>query len=227
MSLARAKPDAPVFRETCYRCFRPAGFCYCGLIQKIETRVTFVILIHPIEVKRPIATGRMAHLCLQDSRLIPGEDFAQNEAVNGILQDPGNHCLLLYPGTDAIDISNPSRIPRAALFPENKKTVVFVVDGTWKTAKKTVARSVNLRKLPTVCFTPKSPSRFRVRKQPAPGCYSTIEAIHHVLDLLCESGERGQSPRPHDSLLAVFDRMVERQLEFNAGRGRSNPKDDI
>lgn len=218
MTVKRAVPDAPTFRETCYRCFRPVGFCYCRHVQKIETGITFVILIHPIEVKRPIATGRMAHLCLANSLLIAGEDFTANAAVNRIIGDPGNHCLLLYPGADAIDISEPSPEHRLAIFPADKKTVVFVVDGTWHTAKKTVARSENLKKLPTICFTPKSPSRFRVRKQPAPGCYSTIEAIHHTLDLLSESGRIAGRSEAHDLLIAVFDRMVERQLEFNQGR---------
>lgn len=209
----------PSFRQICINCFRPSTFCYCPIGAKIDTRITFAILIHPIEVKRRIATGRMAHLCLANSLLIKGEDFSDDERVNSLINDPQNHCLMLYPGNNAIDLSDPNAPSLdERVFPDRKKTVLFVIDGTWRTARKTVRLSQNLRKLPTICFTPKSPSRFRVRRQPAPGCYSTIEAIHHILDLLWEPQNEDSRVPPHDLLLATFDRMVAQQLKFTEGR---------
>src|SRR5947207_2302531 len=92
-------------RENCLTCRRPLGHCYCARIRKIHTPVKFVILIHHIEVRRKIATGRMAHLCLADSVLIPGSDYTQDVQVNAILADPDNHCVLLYPGKGALNLS--------------------------------------------------------------------------------------------------------------------------
>jgi DTW domain-containing protein YfiP len=158
----------------------------------------------------------MAHLCLGNSLLIEGEDFSENGPVNALLADPTIHPIILYPGPDATDLSVLSGAERRTLFPQDKIPVVFVIDGTWNSARKTMYRSQNLNKLPSIRFTPPSPSRIRVRHQPAGHCYTTIEAIHHVIDLL-EPPE--MSSRPHDNLLEVLDHMVGLQLKF-AGEGK-------
>ena len=159
----------------------------------------------------------MAHLCLSNSLLIRGNDFTQNAQVNQIIDDPKNHCLLLYPTANSIDISNRKVIQenRQLLFPENKNVVLFVIDGTWSTAKKTLRLSVNLKKLQAIHFSPEKPSHFRVRKQPRPQCYSTIESIHHVIELFDASSQKSAPiNRPQDVLLTVFSHMVEQQIGF-------------
>jgi len=40
----------------------------------------------------------MAHLTIENSLLIPGTDFDENEEVNRLIADPENHCVVLYPG---------------------------------------------------------------------------------------------------------------------------------
>ncbi len=212
------KPDSinRTYRQSCQKCLRPLSCCYCHLIEKIDAKIQFVILIHPLEAQRKIATGRMAHLCLSDSLLIKGKDFTQHETVNQLIQNPNHHCLLLYPGPEAIDLSKVIDFGANPLvFPVNKKPVIFVIDGTWCTAKKTFRLSANLRKLPRVCFTPEMPSQFRIRRQPAPNCYSTIEAIHYILERLAGPKENPLRHRPHDGLMKVFTHMVEQQISFN------------
>lgn len=173
----------------------------------------FVILIHPIEVKRRrIVTGRMAHLSLKNSRLFMGQLFNDHPEVNALIQDPNRHPVLLYPGAKAANLSTMSHEGRAQLTPPGRRLTLFVIDGTWATAKKTVNQSPNLNQLPRVCFTPTTPSEFRVRKQPRPECYSTIEAIHHTIELLAPA--LGRPPKEHDRLKELFRKMVDRQLEL-------------
>ena len=100
------------------------------------------------------------------------------------------------------------------LFPTNKKLRIFVIDGTWATARKMIRQSENLKTLPRICFSPTKPSNFRVRKQPDDNCYSTIEAIHHTIELIGDTQGFAVQDRTHDRLLNVFDYMVERQLHF-------------
>lgn len=173
----------------------------------------FVILIHPIERKRRIATGRMTHLCLADSDLIEGEDFSLDSRVNSILSDSAYHPVMLYPGVGSLDVSLLGARERASQFPSGKKLAVFVIDGTWHTARKMV-RSSNLVGLQRICFTPSAPSNFRVRKQPREGCVSTIEAVHETIELLGGAYGFDVSSRAHDNLLSVFDSLVETQLKF-------------
>lgn len=170
--------------------------------------------MHPIERRRRIATGRMSFLSLIDSELIVGQEFSENSQLEAILKNPGYNCIVLCPGINAVDISDGTAAEKKSLFVEGKKTVIIVIDGTWGTAKKMLNRSPNLKKLQRICFTPSQPSRFRVRKQPRPEYYSTIEAIHHTIELIGEQAGFDTSASVHDSLLNVFDKMVERQLEF-------------
>jgi DTW domain-containing protein YfiP len=175
----------------------------------------FVILIHPLEFRRKIATGRMAHLGLKNSLLVQGTDFTDSVIVNQLIQKPENHCSVLYPGADSVNISFSScRDKNTAERDHDKNQVIFVIDGTWATARKTMRLSQNLQKLPKICFIPKNPSQFRIRKQPAASCYSTIEAIHHVIELVEYADHKADMPRPHDQLLVPFLHMVEQQLKF-------------
>lgn len=206
--------ELPQYRNLCLTCRQPQFSCFCSFVQKFDPKIKFMILIHPIEFKRRIATGRMSHLCLQDSELIIGQNYSENESVNQVLKDPHNHCMILYPGRTSTNLTSMSLAERQELFPKNKKLVIFVIDGTWATAGKMVYQSKNLFLLPRFCFTPPAPSNFRVRKQPAPGCYSTVEAIHHTLELLGPSQGLDLSLKHQDRLLFVFDKMVEKQLEF-------------
>ena len=75
--------------------------------------------------------------------------------------------------------------------------------------------SPSLSDLPRLSFDPPGLSRFRIRKQPADICLSTLEAVHHLIDLF-------EPPtRPHDHLLEIFDRMVERQIDYQNRLGSS------
>ncbi|MFN7904338.1 MAG: tRNA-uridine aminocarboxypropyltransferase, partial [Pseudobdellovibrionaceae bacterium] len=155
-----------------------------------------------------------SHLILENSELISGQNYSENSEVNKILNDENYYSVMLYPGRQSIDLTPLNTEDRQVLFPQNKQLAVFVIDGTWATARKMVSQSMNLASLPRICFTPPRPSQFRVRKQPHPLCYSTIEAIHHTIELIGDSQTFSVMSREHDKLLKVFDFMVERQLFF-------------
>jgi DTW domain-containing protein len=210
----------PKTRGSCFTCFQPEICCYCASVKPFDAKIEFVILIHPIEVRRRIATGRMSHLCLEGSKLIRGENYSDRPEVNRLVNDPLRHCVILYPGTNSANLSQLNSEERADLFPNDKTLTIFVIDGTWNTARKMV-RSTNLQRLPRICFSPSTPSRFRVRKQPQEGCYSTIEAIHQTIELVGEGRGFATAERRHDSLLEVFDVMVERQLAYIRELGAS------
>lgn len=215
--------EAPKYRTLCTTCIQPQFGCYCAQVQAFDSKINFVVLIHPIEVKRRIATGRMSHLTLKGSHLIQGQDYTQDQYVNDLINDPEYHSVILYPGQNSKNVSPLNTEEKIALFPQGKKIRIFVIDGTWATARKMVRLSENLKQLPKICFTPAKPSNFRVRKQPGVECYSTIEAIHHTIELLGDSQGFNTATREHDNLLNVFDYMVERQLEF-IRESNANPK---
>ena len=209
-------------RGLCTVCMQPEFGCYCRHIEKFDPEIKFVILIHPIEMKRRIATGRMSWLCLKNSELLVGQDYTNNERINQLLADPQYRPLVLYPGAQSLNLTSAPAEARAAL--SNGRTpLIFVVDGTWATARKQMRLSENLKTLQRICFTPPGPSQFRVRKQPHKDCYSTIEAVHHCIELLGDTVGFDLAGGKHNNLLYVFNKMVERQLEF-LREAYDNPK---
>jgi DTW domain-containing protein YfiP len=204
----------PKHRSMCKTCCQPDFSCFCSQIKPFDPKINFVVLIHPIEVRRRIATGRMSHLILKDSYLIKGQDYSDNKLVNDLINDSEYHSVVLYPGVNSKNLSLMFNKEKENLFPQNKKLRIFVIDGTWATARKMIFQSKNLKSLPRVCFSPTKASNFRVRKQPNPNCYSTIEAIHHTIELIGETRGFSIKARSHDQLIQAFDFMVEKQLTF-------------
>jgi hypothetical protein len=92
---------------------------------------------------------------------------------------------------------------------------LFVIDGTWWQSAKILKKNPALMRLPRYGLSPTAPSRYRIRREPAPHCVSTIEAITFAIMALegAESDAR--------AALAPFDTMVEQQLKFaNESRAR-------
>jgi DTW domain-containing protein YfiP len=69
-------------------------------------------------------------------------------------------------------------------------------------------------------FSNAAPSRYRIKRQPEPGCLSTLEATHELLLALDRSGlDHYTQP---EQLLDLFQRMQDLQIRRtaeNAGRG--------
>ena len=198
-------------RDYCFTCLRTPENCYCEHVRRFDPKIRFVILLHSRENQKHIATGRLAHLCVERSEVILGYDNSREDRVNELLVEPGTLKAILYPGETSINLSVLTPIARATLFPPEKELVLFVVDGTWTTARKTMSNCENLRALPRLSFDVPAPSRIRLRQQPAPHCITTAEAIHHTIELLGSARGFDTGSRVHDALLASQEAMVSKQ----------------
>lgn len=196
----------------CYRCYWPARHCWCASITPMPTRTKFVFLMHPYEHKRVKAnTGRLTHLCLQDSELHLGIGFDDHEAVQALINDPGNFPVLLYPGRDAHDVSR-GGLPVANL--ADRRLVVFLLDATWRLVRPMFRTSLSLQRLPRIMFSNAAPSRYVIKRQPEPGCLSTLEATHELLLALDRSGLEAYTQPAQ--LLDLFQRMQDFQIRCTA-----------
>ncbi|HEY4184455.1 MAG TPA: tRNA-uridine aminocarboxypropyltransferase, partial [Polyangia bacterium] len=187
-------------RPTCERCRRPTQVCYCAHVHELPTRTRVVLLQHPRERHVAVGTARMAHLVLSNSVLRLGLDFSIDPVVTAELAaSPDTY--LLFPGPNARD---------AASLPRDRPITLVVLDGTWWQARKLFKLNPALAALPQVAFSPRSASAYRIRRQPAAFCLSTIEALAEVLPLLEPDGA------PLGRLLDPFHAMVARQERFAA-----------
>jgi DTW domain-containing protein YfiP len=188
-------------RSICLRCRRPASVCYCSHLASIPSKTRVVFLQHPRERRVAVGTCRMAHLSLPNSELHDGVHFDGHTRVEELA---ASGAALLFPGEGSRDASEVEGL-----------SALIVVDGTWVQARKVVERNAVLRGLPRVGLKPSRPGNYRIRKEPAEHCLSTIEATVEVLGLLEREPDRF---RP---MLTAFEKMVDTQLEFV--RSHPNP----
>lgn len=150
----------------------------------------------------PINTARIAELALPNSERHVGVEFGELLRLRELLADQAAPPVLLYPGPGARDL---------ALEPPAGPITLVVLDGTWWQAQKLLKKNPELARLPRYGLAPSSPSRYRIRREPAVHCVSTIEAIVQALVALEGDGAVRELLRP-------FDAMVEHQLRFASER---------
>jgi DTW domain-containing protein YfiP len=193
----------------------------------MATRTRFVFLMHPKEYKREKAgTGRLTQLCLPHSSLHMGLTFDDHEGVGALLADPSHLPVLLYPGREALNLSEtrePDGTPKprfAALEGAlaRKTLLVVILDATWSGARKMLRLSPRLQALDRIMFTPSAMSRYVIKQQPQAGCLSTLEAVHELLSVLKAAGLDNYDNPSH--LLDIFARMQDFQLSCAADPGR-------
>ncbi|MBI5495418.1 MAG: DTW domain-containing protein [Deltaproteobacteria bacterium] len=192
-------PHPPTYRALCLRCRRAASACVCSVIPPLRTRSRLLFLQHPREARNPIGTARMAHLALQGSLLRADVEFAADPVVREFLAQPGRRTVVLYPGRDARDARELSAV--------EEDLNIVILDGTWWQARKLWRMNPALHALPAYRLDPAEPGRYRIRREPAAHCLSTIEAVAALLAVVERDGQ------DWPALLRPFDAMVEKQLE--------------
>ncbi len=198
-------------RSVCAGCSRPSVVCLCASIRRIATRTRVVILQHPRESDVRINTARLVELQLERAERHVAVKLSEVPGFTARLSDPAAPPILLYPGPEARDLAEA---------PPDGPVTLVVLDGTWWQAKKLFQQNPELARLPRYSLSPSAPSRYRIRREPALHCVSTIEAIGEALTLLEPPGF------DREAWLLPFDAMVEHQLHFaqshNARRHLAN-----
>lgn len=176
----------------------------------------FVVLTHPHERKVAINTGRMVEQAVRGTRLLVGENFDTDAELGALLGDPRCAPAVLYPSPGALDLGSADPAAVRAVFPADRTPLIVVLDGTWTTAKRILRVSRCLGGLPAIALAPAAPSRYgAIRHAPRPGCLSTLEAVHAVIDHFDRLGiAAAPAGRAHDGLLSLLDALVADVLPF-------------
>lgn len=183
-------------RPRCERCQRPLAQCLCPLIPTLPSRTRVLLLQHPSETGHALNTARLAALGLCNAELKVGEVF---ESLAQWLATPGYRPVLLFPGEQAQVVTDHAH-------GEAPPLLLVVPDGTWRKARKLLHLNPLLQVLPRVTLGEVGPSRYRLRKAPAAGALSTIEAVVQALNAL-------EAPACFDALLQPFEALIEGQIQ--------------
>jgi len=182
------------------------------------TRTRIVLLMHPKEWRREkCGTGLLTRLNLENCEILVGTDFDDDPRVVGLVADPANYPILLYPGPGAIELSA-GAAPLPAL--GDRRLVVFLIDSTWSCSRTVLRANPRLGSLPRLSLKPREMSRWVIKRQPSPAFLSTLETVHELLLSLEELGLDSYPDK--ERLLDSFAAMQAYQVERAARSG--NPR---
>ena len=182
--------------KRCEGCLRPMARCLCSTIPRLHSATRIVIIQHPSERHHALNTAKFLAAGLINAELHIVEYIAPGSALYSQLADPVRRTEVLFPGPAASQLA-PATDPR--------EHQLVLLDGTWRKARKLLHINPILAALPQVALAPGLASRYRLRKAPAPGALSTIEAGVAALEVL-EPDKRFQA------LLRPFDRLIDEQI---------------
>ncbi|MDY3200900.1 MAG: tRNA-uridine aminocarboxypropyltransferase [Arcobacter sp.] len=206
-------------REICYKCYRPKSSCICEhLITPIKTNTKFVILMHPKEFRKTKnGTGHMTNNSLENCELHVGIDFTNHKRVNELLKNEDYEAYVLYPDTNSIKLNTQK-------LPNEKKSLIFIIDSTWPCSKKILRLSKNLQNLKKISFEHDKSSQFKIKTQPNQYCLSTIESTLCVLEQLNNQKMEEISNDFLGNFLKPFEEMVEYQVKCAYDENRTRYK---
>ena len=197
-----------MLRPVCPRCQRARRGCLCAQLRPQASRVMVAVLQHPREAKVSKGTGLLVRLALSNSVLVRHLDADRSPRFRELLgRFETGRVGLLFPEPDARPLEEAV----------GQLDCLLVPDGTWPQARTVMRRTLSLARLPRFALPPGEPSRYRIRKPPRPGALSTIESVVRALRIL-ERDAQG-----YQSLLDLFERMVETQLDFMRRHGAQHP----
>lgn len=194
--------------DRCYRCFKPESACLCKYTKELDTGIKFVFLMHPKEFKRQrTGTGNLAHISLKDSEIIVGLNFAENERLQELLNNPKYFPVMMYPGEDAWTAEREGFKEMLA----GRTLLVLILDATWFCSRKMIEHNPFLLELPRVSFTGDYRSIFTFKREPRPEYISTIECCYYFIKEMQQTEMVASSVNP-EPLMNVFKEMIKLQL---------------
>ena len=203
-----------VARDVCPRCSRPTPACICSALpsEPLETATRVLVLQHPAEAKRQIASVPLISMCMKSVLVTKGVSFSGDiEPLQQAVQS-GFEPLLLFPSADAVALDSVN----ASTLATGSKKLLVLIDGTWTQARHMVRHSPELLgRCTPIKFDQRIDSIFNaLRREPEPYCMSTVEACARALRFLEPSDAAQAAARHMDASLKL---LVQGQIA-NVGR---------
>ncbi len=166
--------------SSCQNCWKNQSLCVCGQIPQVSSRLEFLILQHPQEVRKELGTARLVSLAHPKVTHRIGLSWS---SLKGSLKREvdSQRWGVLYLGSL-------KDTPEKSTSLSHLQGLV-VLDGNWKQAKTLFWRNPWLKKLKKVSLAPSDVSQYgSLRRQPRRVCLATIESVALV------EKEAGNSP---------------------------------
>lgn len=199
--------------EDCRRCGKPPPLCVCDAAKPLANRIELLILQHPQEQDRLLASARPAMLRLARASLKIGLSWPTLAKALGRPADP-KRWAVLYLGSlsaaalpareiVAVDAKGAPLADQDHVLREIEG--VILLDGSWSQAKTLWWRNPWVLKCRRIVLNPKRRSLYgKLRREPRREGLSTLEAAAMALARL------GDQPDIEAALVATFSEMLRR-----------------
>ncbi len=206
--------------EECPRCGKPLPLCICDSVVPMENKIFLLILQHPQEQDRALATARLTALHFKNAMVKVGLSWPSLQKIIGQDVDPQRWAILYLGSAKAADLAPDQDIvllDRGGKAEEHPRGIlkaiegVIVLDGTWSQAKALWWRNAWMLKCRRVVLNPASPSLYgNLRREPRADGLSTLESVAVLLSTL------EKKPVIAEALLASSARMLARFREVQS-----------
>ena len=184
-------------RIECSTCHRPAGYCYCQNLNKIQSTIDLLILQHPNESNHSLNTAQIAMLGISNCQIIIGEKFNNHTLVKSYIEKKS--ACLLFPTLQASTIKD-------LYSAQEKPECCIIIDGTWRQSRKILHCNTELKLLPAITLKTDNASKYRIRKTCYKNSLSTVEAIVTFLR------QKESNDNAYQHLLDAFTFLIDSQI---------------
>ncbi|GJQ13100.1 hypothetical protein GpartN1_g4891.t1 [Galdieria partita] len=199
--------EFPQRRRTCNNCERPIKVCLCDVIpkEKLDHSTTVCILQHPAEAYAAFRTTPILESCLRNVEIVNSHKLPPE------WNEPQEEDLVLFPTDSAIPVGHISR--------GNYR--LFVIDGTWSSAKTLYRKNGNFRDRRNVTIgqtnsqsSVQSIPLFLLRKPPSniANAYCTAEAVATALYWLEQ--EEANGIKIYHIIRNCIRHLCEKQMQY-------------
>ncbi|MBC3882146.1 DTW domain-containing protein [Undibacterium sp. LX40W] len=200
-------------RLMCQQCLRAQKACICHCVQSADNTVDVLILQHPQEAKHIKSSGRLLRLCLRQSRIEIGEQFAQSQLREWLSAD-GRQSYLLYPEgkNSSLEPSCGAKCTLESGSLALEKIRIVVIDASWRQSRQMLRDNPLLETLPRYALSEMPASRYVIRQAHQVDQLSSLEACTYALMRLENEEQKFQT------LLQAFDAFNQLQIDFGVQR---------
>jgi DTW domain-containing protein YfiP len=214
----------------CPHCGKPLPLCICdGIAQRIQNRISLLILQHPQEQDRALGTARLTALHFANAAVKVGLSWPSlAKALGRPVPDPSRWAVL-YLGSARAAALDPEKeiiaLNRKGEVADDQRAIleriegVVLLDGSWSQAKALWWRNPWMLKCQRVILGPKRPSAYgELRREPRRDGLSTLEAAAMLI------GTLERRPEIETRLKAAFARMLTRFREVQRAHPELAPR---
>lgn len=171
----------------CDACRLNKEHCICDYHPRVESSVSFLILMYDTEVLKPSNTGRLIADVIPDTHAFLWSRTVEEEALIAVINDEKYQPVVVFPKEYA---SDEHQVIEGSVSVNSDKTPLFIMlDGSWREAKKMFRKSPYLKGLPIFSFSPETlenmdiNSRYHIRKASNSTQLATAEVAARVLEI--------------------------------------------